>query len=80
MVKKEIDVEEHFLVPEHRKLSDEEKQELMKLYNTTEKEMPKIRKEDPAIKKLDVSEGDVIEIKRKVLTSGENYFYYRVVV
>lgn len=78
--KKEIEVGKHFLVPEHRKLSDEEKKEVLERYNATEKEMPKISKKDPAIKNLGVVEGDLIEIKRKLLTTGENYFYYRVVV
>ena len=78
--KKEINVRKHFLVPEHRKLTEEEKQEILKKYNATEKEMPKINKKDPAIKNLNVKEGDLIEIKRKVLTTGEEYLYYRVVI
>ncbi len=78
--KKEIDVGKNFLVPEHRKLSEEEKQEILKKYKATEKELPRIKTDDPAIKNLEVKEGDIIEIKRKVLNTEENYFYYRVVV
>jgi len=80
MTKKEIEVEKHILVPEHRKLSEEEKEQILKKYNTKEKNFPKIMRTDPAIKNLNVKEGDIIEIKRKVLTTGETYSYYRVVV
>jgi DNA-directed RNA polymerase subunit H len=79
-MKKEIEVEKHVLVLKHIKLSEKEKKEILKKYNATEKEFPKIKKNDPAIKNLDVKEGDMIEIKRKVLTTGEEYSYYRVVI
>jgi len=69
----------HSLVPKHLKLSDKEKNELFSLYNITQKEMPKIKKTDPAIRHLDVKEGDVIKIIRKSPTAGES-IYYRVVV
>lgn len=78
--KKEFEVGKHIFVPEHRKLSEEEKQEILKKYKATEKQMPKISKKDPAVKHLNVEEGDLIEIKRNVLTTGEDYLYYRVVV
>jgi DNA-directed RNA polymerase subunit H len=61
-------------------LNEEEKEELLETYNVNEKELPRIKKDDPAIKKLDVKVGDIIEIKRKVLTTGEDYSYYRIVV
>jgi len=77
---KEVNVKNHILVPPHIKLGEEEKEKILKKYNATEKELPKIKKNDPAIKDLNVKEGDVIEIKRKVLTTGEEYSYYRVVV
>jgi DNA-directed RNA polymerase subunit H (RpoH/RPB5) len=80
MGKKEVEVEKHVLVPEHKKLNEEEKEELLETYNVNEKELPRIKKDDPAIKKLEVKVGDIIEIKRKVLTTGEDYSYYRIVV
>jgi len=80
MVKKEVPVNEHFLVPEHRKLSAEEKQQIMQKYDAEEKQFPKISIKDPAIKILNPEIGDMIEIRRKVLDSDESYLYYRVVV
>ncbi len=80
MDKKDLEIGEHCLVPEHRKLSEDEKAEILKKYNVTEKELPRMLKKDPAIKKLDVEVGDVIEIKRTISTTKENYFYYRAVI
>lgn len=79
MVKKEISVNEHFLVPEHRKLSPEEKEAILKKYNATDKQLPKISIKDPALRILEPKEGDLIEIKRKVLESKDFYLYYRIV-
>ncbi len=68
----------HILVPEHKKISEREKQELLKKYNITIKELPRILISDPAIAHLDVKPGDIIKIIRKSPTSGES-IYYRVV-
>jgi len=70
---------QHNLVPAHKKLSEKEKAELLKRYNVTIKELPKILITDPAIAGLDVAEGDVIKVVRKSPTSGET-FYYRGVI
>lgn len=80
MAKKEIEVEKHILVPEHRKLSEEEKIEIMKKYKAKEKQFPKIKKTDPAIRNLNPKQGDMIEIKRKIISKDEYYFYYRIVI
>ncbi|MGC9310979.1 MAG: DNA-directed RNA polymerase subunit RpoH/Rpb5 C-terminal domain-containing protein [Candidatus Aenigmatarchaeota archaeon] len=80
MMKKKLQVSEHFLVPEHRKLGEEEKAEIMKKYNATEKQFPRISIKDPALGGLDARQGDLIEIKRQVLDESEFYLYYRVVV
>ena len=69
----------HVLVPEHVKLSEEQKQELLKKYNISVKQLPRIKSDDPALKMIEVRTGDVIMIKRKSPTIGESY-YYRVVV
>ncbi len=69
----------HILVPEHQKLSREEADALFKRYNITQSELPKIYLKDPAIRHLDVKEGDVIKITRRSPTSGESV-YYRVVI
>ncbi len=72
-------VSEHTLVPQHKKLTKEEKKELLERYNITAKELPKISKLDPALESLSVDIGDVIRIERKSPTAGKAA-YYRVVV
>lgn len=78
MVKK-IDIEKHILIPKHAKLSDKEKQELLEQYKITIQDLPKIFKNDPAIKYLNAKSGDIIKIIRNDEISGEN-FYYRGVI
>ncbi len=70
---------QHFLIPQHVKLSDKEKQELLSNLKITTKELPKIDHSDPAVQHLDIKAGDVIKISRKSSTSGDAA-YYRVVV
>lgn len=75
----EIDITKHEFVPKHIKLSEDEAQEMLKKFNISRKQLPRILKEDPAIQKLDVKKGDVIKIIRKSPTTGEAEFY-RVVI
>ena len=69
----------HTLIPEHSKLSDDEKKKLLEFHNITIKDLPKILIKDPAIKHLDVKENDVIRIQRRSSTAGESVFYRGVV-
>lgn len=66
---------QHILVPKHIKLSDKEKEEVLKKYNIKVGDLPKIFLSDPALADLDVKEGDVIKIIRKSPTSGEAVYY-----
>lgn len=70
---------QHFLVPVHIKVSDKEKEELLKKYNVTIKELPKIYADDPAIRHLEAKENDIIKIIRKSPTAGEAVFYRGVI-
>ncbi len=70
---------QHFLIPQHTKLSDKEKQDLLSKLNITVKELPKVDHVDPAVQHLEVKSGDIIKIARKSPTAG-NAIYYRVVV
>ncbi len=72
-------VSEHVLVPEHKKLTKEEKGELLEKYNITVKELPKILKNDPVVSHLSLETGDVIKITRKSPTLGKAV-YYRVII
>ncbi|ASJ00176.1 DNA-directed RNA polymerase subunit H [Thermococcus gorgonarius] len=76
--KKEFSVFMHELVPEHRILSEEEKEELLRRYRIKISQLPQILASDPAVVELGAKPGDVIEIKRKSPV-GTSY-YYRLVV
>jgi len=65
----------HILIPVHKKLSEKETEEILKKYNITVKELPKILSSDPAIAELDVKEGDVVKVMRKSRTAGESSYY-----
>ncbi|MFC1697221.1 DNA-directed RNA polymerase subunit H [Nanoarchaeota archaeon] len=69
----------HYLIPKHIKCSKKEKDEVYANYKVEDKHMPKILKNDSAIKHLDVKVGDLIKISRKSPTAGE-IFFYRVVM
>ncbi|MEA3329756.1 MAG: DNA-directed RNA polymerase subunit RpoH/Rpb5 C-terminal domain-containing protein [Nanoarchaeota archaeon] len=67
----------HILQPKHSKLSKKEEQELLSKLNISKTQLPKIKKEDPAV--MDELEiGDIMKIERK--DEGKINFYYRVVI
>ena len=70
---------EHLLVPNHERLSKDEKSKLLEKYFIDETKLPVIKIEDPAIKHMELVPGDVIKIERKSLTAGEALFFRRVV-
>ncbi len=76
---KKTDVTQHVLVPKHVKITDKEKELLLKRYSISLLELPKIRKKDPALANLNVKTGDVIKIIRTSATAGESVFYRGVV-
>ena len=76
MAKPKFDVSTHILVPKHTKISEKEKKEMFAKFNIDSPVfLPKISKDDPAIKGLDVKSGDIVKIVRKSLTAGEAVFY-----
>lgn len=67
----------HSLQPKHSKLSKDEVEDLLKKYNISLSQLPKIKKEDAALPE-GCKVGDVIKIERK---EGDKVFvYYRVVI
>ncbi len=68
----------HVLQPKHTKLKEEDKKKLLEELNVSLNQLPKIKKEDPAIAGLNAEIGDVIKIERKEENSV--FTYYRVVV
>lgn len=77
-MEKEIDITKHSFVPKHVKLDDNEKEEMLKKFNVSLKQLPRISRKDPAIKHLQLKSGDVLKITRKSPTAGEAV-YYRVI-
>ena len=79
MKKKTETIKGHVLVPDHKKLTEEETEKILSKYNISGKQLPAILESDPAIQDLNAKLGDIIEIARKSPISGEAKFY-RVVV
>jgi len=75
----DFDITKHNLVPKHIKLSEEEKQEVLKKHNLSLNQLPMILLSDAAIQNLKPEVGDVIKIMRPSPTVIESAFY-RVVV
>jgi DNA-directed RNA polymerase I, II, and III subunit RPABC1 len=66
----------HVLQPKHSKLREEEAKLLLKKFNITKSQLPKMDKTDPALFSMkDVVSGNIIKIERK---DSKNP-YYRVV-
>ena len=70
---------EHFLIPRHRVLSEEEREEFLQKNNLTVVSLPIISSSDVIVKQIGAKSGDILEIKRKSSTAGES-LYYRYVV
>ncbi len=70
---------QHLLVPEHIKVSDAEKKRLFDEYALRFKDIPKMNLTDPAIKHLDVQEGDIVKIIRNSPSAGHSIFYRGVI-
>ncbi len=80
----DVNVMLHDLVPEHALLSEKEIQELLKKLKIRTDQLPKIRKDDPVIKILEmihgpILEGQVIKITRKSESAGVSVVYRTVV-
>ena len=69
----------HSLIPKHEKLSEKQKQDLLKEHSCQETDLPRIKLHDPAIVDMSPKLGDVFRITRKSKNEGTNEFY-RVVV
>jgi len=75
-----MNINDHEAVPEHRKLDEDEIEEVLEKYDTEKNNLPKIERTDAALKNKDnIEVGDVIEILRDSPTAGESVYYRRVV-
>lgn len=75
----EFNITEHNFVPKHIILDEKEVVELLKEYNISIRQLPRIFVTDPVAKVLNAKKGDVIKIVRKSPSAKEAIFY-RVVV
>ena len=77
--KPKYNISKHILVTKHTKLQEPEYGLLLKKYNISKKQLPKLLKSDPAIQHLDPKSGDIMKIERKSPTA-EKTIMYRVVI
>ena len=75
----ESQLTQHSLVPEHIKLTDEQKKNLLDKYNISIKQLPMIKTSDPALKDMGLKVNDIILIKRHSPTAKYTD-YYRVII
>jgi DNA-directed RNA polymerase subunit H len=74
-----FDLFEHELVPTHIIASDEEIQLVLDHYGIEKNQLPRIFRDDPAVRVLGARPGQIIRIERVSPTAGVA-FYYRLVV
>lgn len=72
-------IKRNVLVPEHIKLSEDEKKVILDMHGIDFIALPKISIKDPAIQHLDAKEGDVIKIVRLSQTAGKSVFFRGVI-
>jgi DNA-directed RNA polymerase subunit H (RpoH/RPB5) len=69
---------EHVFIPEHIKLTEEEKKDVLQQHSVTIHDLPLISIKDPSIAHLEAAEGDLIKIVRNSKTAGTVVFYRSV--
>jgi DNA-directed RNA polymerase subunit H len=74
-----FDLFEHELVPTHIIAPEEEIQLVLDHYGIEKNQLPRIFRDDPAVKVLGARPGQIIRIERDSPTAGKT-FYYRLVV
>ncbi len=74
-----FDLFEHELVPTHIIASNDEIKLVLDHYGIQKNQLPRIYRDDPAVKVLGARPGQVIRVERASPTAGQS-FYYRLVV
>jgi DNA-directed RNA polymerase subunit H len=78
-IKQQFEIMGHELVPHHEILSDQEKEKVMKDFNTAPDQLPKIIDNDPVALSIGAKPGQIIKIIRKSHTAKESIAYRFVV-
>jgi DNA-directed RNA polymerase subunit H len=74
-----FDVLQHMMVPDHQIMGEEEVKTLLGTYAISLEQLPKIYHDDPAVKAIGGSVGEVIRIVRDSPTAGRAEGYRLVV-
>ena len=74
-----FDLFQHELVPPHIIASDDEIELVLNHYGIARNQLPRIYRDDPAVKVLGARPGEIVRIQRESPTAGST-FYYRLVV
>ena len=79
-MKDKLDIKEHVLLFKHEKLDEKSVEELIKKYNISKNQLPKIFKKDPALSSIEeIKVGDVIKVTRPSNTAKLTLFYRAVI-
>ncbi|KAK1366040.1 DNA-directed RNA polymerase RPB5 subunit, eukaryote/virus [Heracleum sosnowskyi] len=73
-----VNVTKHKMMPKHRLLTNEEKEQLLKKYNVDEKQLPRIKVDDAIVRYYAFEKGHVLEVTSNSEITG-SYVSYRCV-
>ncbi|AEH60372.1 RNA polymerase Rpb5 [Methanosalsum zhilinae DSM 4017] len=76
---KKFSLLDHERIPKHEIMAEDEIKSVLKEYDIEKEQLPKIKANDPVVKEIDASVGDVVKITRISPTAGKAY-YYRLVI
>ena len=68
---KQLYIMNHKLVPYHEIISEKERNELLKKYNITPEQLPKILDTDPVARYIGAKPGQIVKITRKSHTANK---------
>jgi len=70
-----FNITHHEIVPKHILLNQEEADQMLKQYQSTRAQLPKLLTTDPVAKYYGMKAGDVCKIIRQSPMTGESYYY-----